>query len=149
VGDEVHGGFDRNAPDVVDFFFDDRVIVLDRADVAGFVLVDDQPIDLPDAAANGNHGDGVDDAGMVDLSDLLDDRLLIVLPRRTIDAIAFARGSDGRVGGGQSKHQYDTSYGEFPNGAADHDRPLDCLREWLGINLAVRRPDVRICGLTG
>ncbi len=64
----------------------------------------------------------------------------------------FARAGDGLVGGGQPKHQHGTSDGEFPNDVADHDRPLDCLREWLGNNLAVRRPDVadlRVNGLIG
>lgn len=48
MGDEIDCGRDR---DVADFFFDDDVVVLNHADVTGFVVLDHQVIGLPDAPA--------------------------------------------------------------------------------------------------
>src|SRR5437764_13080835 len=68
VGDEIDRGRDRYAPDIADFFFDNEVIVPDHANVTGFVVLDHQAVDLPDAPAGRHHRHRVDDAGMIDVA---------------------------------------------------------------------------------
>src|SRR5688572_1067975 len=92
VGDELDRGAQRNAPDVADFLLDHDPVVLDHADVAGLVVVNDEMIGFPDAGAHRHDGFGVDDPRVIDVADLLDHLLAVVFPPRlAIGAIGVTR----------------------------------------------------------
>ena len=59
---------DRRASHVADFFLDDPVIVLDHPDVAGFVLLNDQLVDLSRSRRDLDNAFGVDDPRLIDVA---------------------------------------------------------------------------------
>ena len=70
---------------VANFLLDDLVIVLDDADVAGFVLVDDELVGLFRPGRDFDDRLGIDDARMIDVAAVLDDLgAVVVLRRRTL-----------------------------------------------------------------
>ena len=58
---------DRRAFYIARFLLDDPVIVLDHPDIAGFVLVDDEFVDLSHPGTDLHHIFGVDDARLIDI----------------------------------------------------------------------------------